>query len=32
MFYFELRNVISIPCILSIHGNGKREFVLTKMT
>ena len=22
MFYFELRNVISIPSILSIHGNG----------
>ena len=22
MFYFELRNVISIPCVIFTHGNG----------
>ena len=22
MFYFELRNVISISCVMSTHGNG----------
>ena len=22
MFYFELRNFISIPCVISTHSNG----------
>ena len=22
MFYFELRNVVSFPCVISTHSNG----------
>ena len=33
MFYFELRNVISIPCFISTHGNGNNvKKVFRRMT
>ena len=33
MLYFELRNVISIPCVISIENNGNNvKKVFWKMT
>ena len=33
MFYFELRNVISIPCVISTQNNGNNvKKVFWKMT
>ena len=33
MFYFELRNVISIPCVLSTQKNGNNgKMVFWRMT
>ena len=33
MFYFELRNVISIPCVIFTHGNGNNvKKVLWRIT
>ena len=33
MFYFELRNVIGIPCFISTHGNGNNvKKVFWRMT
>ena len=26
MFYFKLKNVVSIPCVISIHSNGNTSY------
>ena len=32
MFYFKLRNVIGIPCVISTHSNNNVKKVLQRMT